>query len=65
MYLSQLPSSSDSFIRYHSDYQWLLTTNKQHLEAPKIDKFLNYTDTVNAIVTARETVSTFSPLLSS
>ncbi len=36
MHLSQLPSSSDSFIRCHSDYQWLLTTNKRHLEAPKI-----------------------------
>ena len=28
MYLSQLPLSSGSFCRSHSDYQLLLTTNK-------------------------------------
>ena len=47
MYLSQLSPSSGSFFRSHSDYQWLLTTNKRHLEAQKNGEFFNYAYTVN------------------
>ncbi len=45
-YIFQLPPSSGSFYRSYSDYQWLLTTNKQHLQAQKNGKFYGKGDSM-------------------
>ena len=59
MYLSQLPLSSGSFFRSHSDYQKLWTTDKQHLAAPIKNRWvlnLCLVKGFNAIVTSHSNV---------